>query len=296
VEAIHARSDLANAPGSGVMNLLAPLAFIIPLLIASPQAASAAPPEPDNTGDDFGRPLNVFQLYTQYSTAPGDGAEKDTLREVTSKIVKLRGDQRIDLAAGWMLALREDLPFLAKNPINSVNPAGDYVYGIGDIDGQAALIHVIDARWTVGFGARLVAPTGDESLGSGKWQVMPVVGARYALPEVSAGSYFEPLVWYDVSFAGDPTRKSISNLRLQPTLRVALPEHWFFTLFPSPDIRVNYGDPVTGQTGRLFLPFDVQLGRKVADNLAVSLEVSVPIIKDYPVYDFKSVMRMNWTF
>jgi hypothetical protein len=288
------------------------LGLIVPLIMR-PQAVSAAPPdappvavragsaspspsEPDNTGDDFGRPVNVFQLYTQYATAPGNGAEKNTLREVTSEIVKLRGDQRIDLPGGWLVALREDLPFVAKDPINSGNPSGDYGTGIGDVDAQAALIHVIDARWTAGFGARLIAPTGDVSLGSGKWQVVPVVGLRYALPEISAGSYFEPLVWYDVSFAGDPTRKSISNLRLEPTLRLALPDRWFFTFYPSPDIRVNYGDPVAGQTGRLFLPLDVQLGRKVADNLAVSLEIGVPIIKDYPVYDFKSAVRLNWTF
>jgi hypothetical protein len=46
---------------------------------------------------------------------------------------------------------------------------------------------------------------------------------------------------------------------------------------------VNYGDPVTGQTGRLFLPVDFILGRKLTQNLVLSLEVSVPIIKDYPV-------------
>jgi hypothetical protein len=265
---------------------------------APPIAARVAPPssEPDSTGDDFGRPLNVFQLYTQYSTAPGSGSEKGTIRQVTTETLKLRGDQTFDLPSRWKLALREDLPFRAKDPINASNPSGDFLYGVGDADVQAALIHEIDARWTVGFGARLVAPTGDVSLGSGKWQIMPVVGARYAMPEISAGSYFEPLIWYDVSFAGDPSRKDISNLRLQPTLRLALPEHWFFTFYPSPDIRVNYGDPVTGQTGRLFLPFDVQLGRKLTSNLAVSLEISVPIIKDYPVYDFKSAVRMNWTF
>jgi hypothetical protein len=62
------------------------------------------------------------------------------------------------------------------------------------------------------------------------------------------------------------------------------------------DIRVNYGDPVTGQTGRLFLPFDFMVGRKLTQNLVLSLEVSVPIIKDYPVYDFKTEVRLNMLF
>jgi hypothetical protein len=64
-------------------------------------------------------------------------------------------------------------------------------------------------------------------------------------------------------------------------LNISLPDRWFFTLYPSADIRVNYGDPVTGQTGRLFLPFDFSLGRSLSKNFTISLEVGVPIIKDY---------------
>jgi hypothetical protein len=215
---------------------------------------------------------------------------------VTTETQKLRADQAVALTNQWTLALREDLPYVLKNPITASNPAGDYLNGVGDADVQAALIYDIDARWAVGFGARLIAPTGDSEIGSGKWQIMPVVGARYALPEISRGSYFEPLLWYDVSFAGDPSKKNISNLRFEPTLHLALPDHWFVTFYPSPDIRVNYGDPVAGQTGRLFLPFDFQIGRKLTSNLTVSLEVGVPIIKDYPVYDFKTTARLNMSF
>jgi len=65
------------------------------------------------------------------------------------------------------------------------------------------------------------------------------------------------------------------------------------TFYPSNDIRINYGDPTSGQTGRLFLPFDVAIGRKVTDRLLMSLEVSVPIVKDYPVYNFKTEMRFS---
>lgn len=52
--------------------------------------------------------------------------------------------------------------------------------------------------------------------------------------------------------------------------------------YPSADIRVNYGPPVTGQTGPLFLPFDVRIGRKLNENTVLSLEVGVPIVKEYP--------------
>ena len=167
---------------------------------------------------------------------------------------------------------------------------------MGDADFQAALVHEFNARWTAGFGTRLIAPTGGDTLGSGKWQIMPGAAVRYALLEVSPGSYFEPFVRYEVSFAGDPSKKNISNLQFAPTLNLSLPDHWFVTFYPSEDIRVNYGDPVTGQTGRLFLPFDFMVGRKLTQKLVLSLEVSVPIIKDYPVYDFKTEVRLNVLF
>jgi hypothetical protein len=49
-----------------------------------------------------------------------------------------------------------------------------------------------------------------------------------------------------------------------------------------------FGDPMSGQTRRLFLPLDVSVGRKVTDSLIISLEAGVPIVKDYPIYNFKT--------
>ena len=196
----------------------------------------------------------------------------------------------------WTLVTRSDLPVLARNTISSINPSGRYLYGIGDADIQAAVIHDLDKRWAVGFGARLILPTGADPLGSGKWQVMPIVGFRVALPEISSSSYFEPIFRYDVSVAGDPTRRNISNLQFGPALNIGLPDRWFVTFYPSQDIRINFGDPVAGQTGRLFLPFDARVGKKLSDNVTSSLEIGVPIIRDYPVYDFKGQFRLNVTW
>ena len=48
-----------------------------------------------------------------------------------------------------------------------------------------------------------------------------------------------------------------------------------FTLYPNTEIRINYGDPILGQTGRLFLPTDFMVGRNVLKDVTLSLEVSV---------------------
>jgi hypothetical protein len=257
--------------------------------MASAQTPSAS--TADNTGLDFFRPPpNLFQLQYEYRTAPG------STRNVTTDTLNFRYDHAFYLSPTWTVVTRTDLPLLARNTINSSNPNGDYLYGVGDADIQAAVIHDLDARWAVGFGMRLITATGADPFGSGKWRTMPIVGFRMALPEISKSSYIEPIFRYDVSVAGDPTRRNISNLQFGPTLNIGLPERWFVTFFPSQDIRYNFGDPVTGQTGRLFLPFDVRVGRKITDNVALSLEIGVPIIKDYPVYDFKGQFRLNATW
>ena len=276
--------------------------FLFAAAIACPAAAIAQTSLGQNLASESGAldffrpPPNLFQILYDYKTAPGSGTTSGTTHEVTTQTLNLRYDHAFDMASGWILLTRSDLPMLAKNPITDSNPNGDYLKGIGDADVQAALIHDINQRWAFGFGMRLVAPTGNDVLGSGKWQVMPILGARLALPEISNSSYFEPLLRYDVSVAGDPTKKNISNLQFAPTLNIGLPDRWFVSFYPSTDIRINFGDPITGQTGRWFIPFDFRFGKKFTDNIAMSLEVGVPIVRDYPVYDFKTQLRLNVTY
>lgn len=275
-------------------------ASVLAVVLLFPTAAAAQTIMQDQTDsgalDFFRPPPNLFQIMYGYRTAPGSGSTTGTTREVTTETLNLRYDHAFDLSSGWVLVSRSDLPLLAKDPLSMSNPNGDYLYGIGDIDTQAALIRNINTRLAFGFGLRLTAPTGDDALGSGKWQLMPIVGARFGLPEITTSSYFEPLLRYAVSVAGDPTKKEISNLQLAPTLNIALPDGWYVTFFPSPDIRVNFGDPITGQTGRWFIPFDIRVGKKLSETIALSLEVGIPILKDYPVYDFKTQVRLNATW
>ena len=284
-----------------ILSRLLACGFVAGLAMLNPGGAASqqlnAPAQVPNTGEDFFKPPeNLFQLLYGYRTAPGNGEAAGSLATVNTDTVELRLDHRVDLSQQSLIALRADLPMLAKNPITSSNPNGDYLYGLGDADAQALFVHNFDKRWAAGFGARMIAPTGGDTLGSGKWEIMPIAGLRYELSEVSRGSYFEPYARYDVSFAGDPSKRNIGNLQLAPFLNVGLPESWFVALYPSADIRINFGDPVPGQTGRLFFPFDARIGRNLTDHIALSLEIGVPIIKDYPVYNFKAELRLNVTY
>jgi hypothetical protein len=301
---------MTTQPGliPGTFDLVSPIArlvvggaFVLMVItlrptIAASQAASAQDQDPAAAVDVFKPPKNLFQLRYEYLTAPGSGSTPGSMATVTTDQIRLRLDHRIDFSQQSLLVLRGDLRGVAKDPISASNPNGDYLYGLGDTDIQAVYAYNFDSRWAAGFGSRLIAPTGGDTLGSGKWQILPIAGFRYRLSEINSDSYFEPYARYDVSFAGDPTKRNISNLQLAPLLTIALPETWLISFYPSPDIRVNFGDPITGQSGRLFLPFDARVGRKLNDHTALSFEVGVPIIKDYPVYDFKTTTRLNMKF
>lgn len=256
----------------------------------APGGDESAGPE----GDVLGR-RRLWQFMYQVRTAPGADLNGNPVT-TTTDTWKLRADEVFALNTQWSIALRGDLTFRAKDKYTDANPNGDFLYGFGDPDVQAALIDTLSARWTAGAGVRLIAPIGDPEISSRLWRVMPIAAVRYALPEISPGSYFEPLVRYDVSFAGDPTQKFVSNLQFAPTLNLSLPGRWFFTLYPSPEIRWNFGAPITGQTGRLFLPFDARIGKKFNDFFNASIEVSVPIVKQYPVYNFMTALRINYSF
>ena len=268
---------------------VAPAAAALPVPLTAPADAGAGPP-----GDTL-TPQNLLQLEDQVKTAPSTNlnGNPDTL---TTDTLKLRGDLSVNLSPQWQIVFRGDLPALGKNPSKDRNPDGGFIDGVGDSDLQAMLIHALDSRWKVGGGVGVNAPTGGDEFGSGKWQAEPVAAFRYTLPEVSAGSYFEPLARWDVSFAGDPTRKAINNVQFAPLVDFALPDRWFFTLYPGADIRWNFGDPVTGQTGRLFLPFDARIGKALSERFNISLEGGVPIVKQYPVYNFMTALRFNLTF
>jgi hypothetical protein len=257
---------------------------------------SSALPVANNNGQDFTRPENLFQIRNLYQTALGSGSVPGTLHTVTTEMTILRADGVIALTQEWSIALRGDLPFVVRDPLTADNPAGQFVSGLGDADVQAALIRQFDSRWAAGAGLRFVAPTGDEDITAGKWRALPVAGARYSLPEWSMGSYAEALLRYDISFAGDPSKRNVSNLQMAPMLNINLPDSWFVTLYPNTEIRINYGDPIPGQTGRLFLPVDFMVGRNVLKDVTLSLELSVPVIKDYPVYNFRTVSRINMKF
>ena len=242
----------------------------------------------DDEQDDPTRPTNYFDLRNRYE----DGTTTSRNDKVQTII---RANGMFDIAPDWKFGYRVDLPLVAANAVTTDNPNGDYRYGVGRLLVSTYLANIVDDRWAYAFGGQVNAPAASGTqFGSGNWDVRPLIAVRAMLPEISDGSFFVPLLRYAQSFAASyPNSRPASTLQISPQLKIDLPDTWFVTLFPSPDVRWNFGARASGQTGRLFLPFDISSGRNFG-NLLTSLEVSVPMVKDYPVYHLKIEARLSW--
>ncbi|HEY1878181.1 MAG TPA: hypothetical protein VGG66_11960 [Rhizomicrobium sp.] len=242
--------------------------------------------------DDPTRPVTSVDLRPHY--------EDDTVsaRNDRLNLIFRRNDKWI-LDGNWKLATRMDVPLAFSDSQTDANPSGAYRAGLGRVLLESYVADLLDDRWAFAAGSQLVTPASSSNLGSGNWDLVPVMGARYMLPEISNGSYFIPEVRYAVSigrsFKSRSTSESraASELQFGPQLKVMVGPDWFFTLFPSTDIRVNFGRKVTGQTGRLFLPLDGEIGCNLSDTQVASLEVSAPLVRDYPLYRLKIEARLS---
>lgn len=244
----------------------------------------------ENNGFDITRPQTAFEARGLDQTSSND----------TSRINKaellLRVESKIPLDTDWRLGVLAEVPLVEKRTTDFEPPSVDHDFGLGDGVFQTFVAHDINERWAFGVGARVSAQTGADSLGSGEWQVMPGLGVRYSLTEWGADSYFVPTMRYALSIPGNPGARRISEPQIAPTLNIDLPGPFFITFYPSHDIRINCGAPIAGQTGRLFLPFDALIGVRLTDKVQLSLEGSVPIVKDYPVYNVKADARLRIVF
>jgi hypothetical protein len=248
------------------------------------------------TGDDPTRPLGKIELLDRYTAAPGPGVAEGTTKSVETNTPFARIEAPFRLSPQWELNFRTEIPVVWTNGVTPENATGATVSGFGNVLSQAWIVHDFDQRWAVALGGQLIAPTSTNGVATDAWEQVTGVVVRAMLPEISPGSYFAPQVRYGIDFEGNDDGRMLRQLRIAPTLNINLPDNLFVTLYPSPDIRLNYGAPVWNQTGRLFLPLNFMVGWKPTEHTVISAEFGIPIIKDFPVYTFKTQLRVGYLF
>ena len=242
-----------------------------------------------NNGEDITRPLNRFDMRYQYKDVANSDRHDD--------IVTLRTDRPIALAGPWSLATRLDLPFYRTDEVDGDNPQGRGVVGVGDFLAQVLLVDTIDEDLALGAGTQVVLPTASQdSMGNGKYRLVPSIGARRSLRSVSDGTWTTLIARWNVSVAGDEARRDISELQFAPQFNLGLAHGWYLILNPASDIRYNLEPIGKGDSGRWFVPLDLALGVKATARAVLSLEVSVPLIEQYHVYDLKVELRLGYSY
>jgi Putative MetA-pathway of phenol degradation len=162
-------------------------------------------------GNDLTRPVSSPELRLRYQ--PSSGSDSTTDKERTY----LLATTRIDLDRWWKLSLLAQIEGEDKRTVSDKSPTTENL-GLGDSTLQAVLIRSLSERWAFGFGARVVAPTAQADLGTGKWLVMPVLGVRYSISELGSDSYLVPAMRYAVSIAGTSSTRDISELQIAPDI------------------------------------------------------------------------------
>ena len=213
--------------------------------MAGPTLADSDRSDLENgTGDDPTKPLGKIELLDRFTEAPGPGVEEGTTKSVGTNTPFARIDAPFRLAPQWELNFRTEIPVVWTNGVTPKNPTGATVSGFGNVLGQAWIVHDLDQRWAVALGGQLIAPTSTNGVATDAWEQVTGLVVRAMLPEISPGSYFAPQVRYGIDFEGNDDGRMLRQLRIAPTLNINLPHRLFFTLYPSPDVRLNYGAPV----------------------------------------------------
>ena len=142
------------------------------------QSAQSAPApidadqDPEYDGLDITRPQNRFEVRLPYRTS-------GTSNQTTQESALLRLDQRYDLSKMWTLGILTELPFVARQTTSPNSSSANGEFGLGDAYIEPTLVRKIDPQWSMAFGARVIGPSANDSLGTGKWQVLPILAARY---------------------------------------------------------------------------------------------------------------------
>ena len=208
----------------------------------------------------------------------------------------LRGNFKSDLGSGWVLAWRGDFQITYANQVTASDPDGIYQSGIGRPLVLAYIANVIDDRqaWAIGDDINGPAISGSQ-FGSGDWDMLPIAAYRYMLPELKKrGQLFRAaaalLLHVRQGFLGDRDQQSAILAAAEDRAAGQMVCHPL-SLDGFPLQFRRQGE----RPDRAFLrALGCEIGRNLGHNLVTSLEVSAPLINDYPLYRLKVELRLSY--
>lgn len=234
-----------------------------------------------NTGEDFTRPLDRFDIRYTYQQTTGD---------TDKSVMTFRLDAPFELQDGWKFSTRFDMPILYTDKVSADNPNGDYEMGAGDMLSQFHFVSPHTENWSYGLGLRLIWPTASQDqMGTGKYQAAPGFGINYYPDSWSKGSFLGIRLAEYFDYAGDNDRADIQQTSIRAGFSYLLPDHWFISSIP--DMRMN-----RKQGNDWFVPFNLKVGKVFDRKMVTSIELNTPIINDYDRYDWQIEFQFGMFF
>ncbi|MCC6706491.1 MAG: hypothetical protein IT492_02925 [Gammaproteobacteria bacterium] len=248
------------------------------LVIRWAAAHSATEDHHNNVGQSVAHPVSRFDLRVRYMAFEGDSE---------AQVLEARLEHPFDLAGGWKLNTRAVMSGGVTDFPSRDNRAGDYSAGTGDLYTQLFFIAPSIGDTSIGFGWRNYFPTaGEDQFGKGKYRFAPLVVVQRMANWLSPGSFYGLGIRNDFSVAGDRAHRDVNELQVVPVVTVMLPQQSFVTLFP--EIVIDWQ-----QDNRVFVPFDLEIGRKYAAHQVGSVRVQLPLINELHTYEW--TMELRWS-
>lgn len=256
--------------------------FGVAFLVAGLALGSWARDAEVATGQDFTTPLSRADLRLAYQRAADE--------EHGNTAVTARADGFLSLGGQWQLSLRADVPYMWSDEASADDPDDATQHGLADVLLQGLLIAPVGGKGAYGLGAQLILPTASKDrLGSGKYQLVPTVGARYDLAMWARGAWCAALVRHAFDVASnDNDRPHIRQTYVQPVLHLMLPRLWFLTF--APEARYDW------RAERWFVPFDLTVGKMLTAKIVASLEYKTAIVDDLPLLSQEVEARIGFLF
>ena len=245
-----------------------PFQVVIASAFATLLSVSAAAQTPQNPGQTpqnpalpeaqqtDSSPINVVFLSArdEFSRLPGGAWQNAFI---------LRSDRAfLSRKRGWIskvgLLTRADLPIVSRS-FGRETPTG-----LGDLYLQLLAVPKLTRRAALAFGSGFQLPTAtDDRLGTGKWQAVPTVVPIWFLPGGKGMAFLK--LQGRLSFAGDPSRRSVTVLTFSPTVLFRTGSRSW--LLAETEGRHDYRPPIS-TTWRSM----VEMGRVVGSRTAVALK------------------------
>lgn len=196
-----------------------------------------------------------------------------------------------DLGGGYSFTQRIDLPFYYTNASGPDNSGGDWKFGASDLFIEEILDGPDVARnFRLRASLRLVTPTGGQSpFGSDQWQIAPMFGVNWRLPEhgVTIAPYARYSYGFDERHSGVTTKRSWN---LFPEVTFTLAESWSLILYPEQGITYNQ------RSRKWFVPAEANVSKRLSKQWELSVGGAVPIVDDDQSYRWLVQTRLRYFF